>query len=299
MNNNIICPECSTVNEPQYEYCKNCGTKLKATPQSDETPKSEPFTPEQHHNPNNGEQQQTHTDNSSQNSQNNADVNNSYSSWMPNEIDGVPFNEVVLYTGHKSTDLIGRFIKMKNLNQKTSWSWPLALIAFFFGFTGSAVWLFYRKMYKLALIVLAVAVVFSTASILIVDASIGNPSVEIDAIMNDYINGKITDTEYLNAFFDMFFSIFTPMYFVTSFISWVISITYSILFGLFAVPLYKKHTINSIKRFKASCVQPEYYHYALRTLGGTSTGMLAVGIAACVFIPLFCQIFSTVLLFIL
>ena len=51
-----------------------------------------------------------------------------------------------------------------------------------------------------------------------------------------------------------------------------------VLTGLFGFSLYKNHCISKIKGFKLYNADPMYYRLGLTSLGGTSGGMLTLGI---------------------
>ena len=48
--------------------------------------------------------------------------------------------------------------------------------------------------------------------------------------------------------------------------------------GLFGNYIYMNHCTNAIKKYRASGLDQRYYKLGLASLGGTSGGMLAVGI---------------------
>ena len=58
----------------------------------------------------------------------------------------------------------------------------------------------------------------------------------------------------------------------------MINLTLAIVFGLLGCRIYKKKAVKSIRKYQAGCVNPQYYRFGLAAAGGTSGGLLAIGI---------------------
>ena len=273
-----ICSECGTENESEYAYCKNCGAPLIKPAEKNETEfigeniqsnsqasasaegGSVPptgFTPPIYSAPNYGGQQYS-----------------PYSVYADYSIDGVPAEDIAFFIGKKSTEIMPKFIKMEITRSKTSWCWPAAVLGFFFGPLGAALWFFYRKMYKIALILLAVGTVitFSTAAL----------TYNTDSTVIDSLIGSLNDGD-LNSFMDALGNIDgrqTVLDVIASGIENLASLATCILAGLFGYHAYKEHCVKTIRSFRQNGIDPRYYRIGLASLGGVSGGMLAVGILA-------------------
>ncbi len=132
------CSRCGTMNEPEYVYCRNCGTPL----QTKETPL----------------QQETHYTPISYNTMN-AYATTDYSEIEP-EINGVDTKKLEAYVGAKNRDkIMGRFIIAHKTGKNVSWfNWAVFLLGMFLGLTVAASWFFYRKMYKVGTILCAISI---------------------------------------------------------------------------------------------------------------------------------------------
>lgn len=273
-----ICSECGTENESEYSYCKNCGAPLnKSAPQNEtefigeniqsnsqgsasaeggSVPPTD-FTPPIYSAPNYGGQQYS-----------------PYSVYSDYSIDGVPAEDIAFFIGKKSTEIMPKFIKMEITRSKTTWCWPAAILGFLFGPLGAALWFFYRKMYKIALILLAAGTViaFSTAAL----------TYNTDSTVLDSVIGSLNDGDF-NSFADSLKNIDgaqTMLDLIASGIESIASLATCILAGLFGYHAYKEHCVKAIRSFRQNGIDPRYYRIGLASLGGVSGGMLAVGILA-------------------
>lgn len=273
-----ICSECGTENENEYSYCKNCGAPLiKSAPQNEtefigdniqsnsqgsasteggSVPPSG-FTPPTYSAPNYGGQQYS-----------------PYSVYNDYTIDGISAEDVAFFIGKKSTEIMPKFMKMEVTRSKTSWCWPAAILGFLFGPLGAAIWFFYRKMYKIALILLAAGAVitFSTAAL-----TYNTDSTVLNSVIGSFADGD------LNSFMDALENIDgrqTALDVIASGIESIASLATCILAGLFGYHAYKEHCVKAIRSFRQNGIDPRYYRIGLASLGGVSGGMLAVGIIA-------------------
>lgn len=78
-------------------------------------------------------------------------------------INGVPTAVLSDYVGEKSTKFIPKFKKYSR-GAKAGWNWPVFLFGLLLGIP--FVWFFYRKMYKLGVLFLAISIAFSVGSTL-------------------------------------------------------------------------------------------------------------------------------------
>ena len=267
MDNNLnICPECGTANEAEYLYCKNCGTKL-----------SEKAKKESH-----AASQEEYTSQSN------------YSSYVNSDfvcIDGIPVEELKIYIGKKSNEIMPKIINMDITHSKVSWLWPPAILGFFFGPLGAALWFFYRKMYKHAFILSGIGFIINLIiSILTFDTT----NASIDIFINAFSSGNFTDaiSEIINNTNSLLNS-------VANSVENISTVVISVIVGIFGCGWYKNHCIYKIKSFREMNPDNNYYKLGLMSLGGTSGGMLALGIllafASSYVITLITTIFATIL----
>lgn len=273
-----FCSECGTENENEYVYCKNCGAPLVKT-----QPQTEPeFIGKEGNNttdaqggfgayaeqnnpaggytppygaPNHGGTQYS--------------PHNTYTSYA---IDGIPAEDVAFFVGKKSAEIMPKFMKMELTHSKVSWCWPAAILGFIFGPLGAALWFFYRKMYKIALIMLAAGIVLTfTNAALTYDTN----SKSISGIFESITEG---DAEALLDAFENAGSNKTARDLLASGLDELASLAACVLSGLFGFYAYKNHCVKSIKGFLQNGIDQRYYRMGLASLGGVSGGMLAVGI---------------------
>ncbi len=241
-----ICKKCETENEDKFSYCKNCGTPLDAT----ESEKN-PYSYENYY----------------------------YTDAIPQEIDGIPTEEIGLFVGSNKRKIIEKFSKMSITESKLSWCWPAAILGLFFGFFGIAIWLFYRKMYKNA----GIAFAIGSAVLVITTIITYSPTINLlDSFANLLYStsGSSSDFSALFASLEELIANFSalPQVSLTNFISETASYCAIIIYGLFGMHLYRKHTIQKISHYRSANKDSEYYSYGLRAIGGTSIGMAILAI---------------------
>lgn len=266
---NFICPECGTQNEPQYIYCKNCGVRL--VPEQKPNDKAESdnggFNPTSDAN--------TNAQTFSGNFQTNA------GEFVIDTIDGVSSEDIVTFVGTKASKIVPKFSKMELSRSRVSWCWPPALLGFLFGPIGTAIWFFYRKMYKIAIILVAIGVLYGGIT--------GVLNGYFAAATGDFVNSIVEELpNELQSLYGSYFGFlknikipnYTPVYEI---MGDFISIASFIFGGIFSLHFYKKHTVSKIKEYKLSNIDPRYYKLGLASVGGTSTGMAWLGIFIYIF----------------
>ena len=245
MNN--ICEVCQTENEPQYKYCKNCGHLLTASENSNN----------QYTNYNDGQ--------------------TPYSNGIHiNDFDGISAEEMALFVGKNSDKILPKFEKMQITNSKTSWTWPAAILGLIFGPLGSALWFFYRKMHKVAMIFVAIGAVLSILTGTL--NYLGGQTVS-QAAVESFLSGdiekaieEITNAEKNISATQKFLGNLGVL------INDVANVASGILAGLFGMYFYKKFCNEKITQYRISSPDTAFYKMGLSYSGGTSGGMLAVGI---------------------
>jgi len=247
----IICHECGTESESRYRYCKNCGAIL-----------------------NFGNKNEGTTENQSYNANGNYG-NESFGGPQFNSasIDGIPIEEVQMFVGAKAGEIVPKFVNMEVTNSKTSWLWPPAILAFFFGPIGAALWFFYRKMYKPAFILAGISAVLSLITSILTFNALNN---YFDSLFNIASSGNINEAlEFIEDFTTDRNSLLVTY---TSYIENIINILTTIIVGLYGCYWYKNHCIRKIQGFRMMNPNNNYYRLGLMSLGGTSGGMVALGI---------------------
>lgn len=186
-------------------------------------------------------------------------------------IGGIPADEVAVFVGKKASEIMPKFIKSELSGSRTSWCWPTAILGFFFGPMGAALWFLYRKMYKIGalLLVIGAALTFFTAAL-----SFNPSAADSQSILDAIIEGdsdRLLNELWNNAPETVFTCI-------ANLIDGAASLAVCILTGLFGFNAYKEHCVQSIRNFRSTGIDPRYYRIGLASLGGVSGGMIAVGI---------------------
>lgn len=251
MENLVICHKCGTENEVQYVYCKNCGAALKPETVKDEL---------QYNNIN--KQQAYSYDTYNQN-------------FALETIEGVPTEDMATFIGKKSHEIIPKFTKMEITASKASWCWPSAILGLLFGPLGAAIWFFYRKMYKIALIFVAIGVITGAMINLI-----SGPLIDNEVLQNAIESFSDGDFQsFLGSIEDAINSVDALRTNIADIVESVVNITTMIIAGVFGIYYYKQNCVNSIKRYRNMSVDPRYYKIGLASIGGTSSGMAVLGVA--------------------
>lgn len=240
---NIVCPECKTENEQQYKYCKNCGKQLIADSGEGTNQKSSTYTQNE--------------------------TNYAKGVFVEN-IGSVKTEDVETYIGKKAVTILPKLNKMEFTGSKISWCWPVAVLSYFFGPLGAAIWFFYRKMYKAALILVAIGVVL-TAGITFLSGDVA----ALEETLTTQIESGAFD---INALLEIIDSEETARSMIASSIENVVSLATMIVCGLFAYNIYKNDIVKKINQYKLRDVDPRYYRMGLATIGGTSGGMAFLGV---------------------
>ena len=221
-----ICPFCKTVNEDEYVYCKNCGNLLESR-------------------------------------ENTQDSNVNYTTFRSFEnentlpvIDGVPTEDIAAFVGVKAPVFLRKFVKSEIVGSKTDWNWPVAVLSFFMGPCGAALWFLYRKMYKTGLLLLI----------------LGLPILFGPTVIN-YYSGNLSSFLVETASSNISAGVSSLLLFTFQ----GIKLLSAIVLSLFADSWYKSFAVKKIKVFHASA-DARYYRFGLSAIGGTSGGALALGI---------------------
>lgn len=263
---NRICDECKTENEPQYEYCKNCGAHLKTTDGNNVE-----FTNLQY--------------NYSQFEQEN----------LYGDVCGVSREELSAYIFKNSDSIIKTFENMERKGNNISWCWPTAILGLLLGPIGSALWFLYRKLYLPGILLILVGIVATSLSTAVFFADF--PVEIVDTLEQIYYFVDTAELgreekaleEILTSKLEQISNYENP---TASAINDITSIFCLVVSSLSAYGMYKRKVIDSITRYRANNIDPRYYKMGLTAIGGTSGGMLALGIIILIFVP---SLISTIL----
>ena len=205
-----ICSQCGTENEDDYSYCKSCGAVLPVSQAAFE--QNRPVTPPPYVVPT----QSTYSDprqyEGPQGNPPNGQPQYGQPQYgqpqygagqyppppkvvpVPDSIDGVATADIAAFVGSKQEYFIPKFAQHAGRGSFASWNWPV----FLFGFLLKVpfVWFFYRKMYKVGSIILAIW--FTTAYPMSAKLILNNPpspmlesNPEIPLVVKETLEGKI------------------------------------------------------------------------------------------------------------
>ena len=265
MNKNI-CSSCGTENEPEYKYCKNCGNEIIEA----QTPPETEFKAEPQAKPVNQQQTYSKTPNG----------------FILDNISGVPTEEVALFVGKKAYKLLPKFSKMEFTGSKISWCWPVAVLGYLFGPLGAAIWFFYRKMYKPALLLSLIGAVLTIITTVLSGGSGMDFGAAYDAMLNGDMNAYLDALEGSVNRSDILVNI-------SSLLSTATDWATCILCGLFSYYLYRNHCIQKINDYKAVQADNRYYKIGLASIGGVSGGMAVLGIVIMILAGNLAEIITT------
>lgn len=250
--NNRVCPECDTPNEPEYTYCKNCGTPL---PMGD------------------GDQ-----GNNNGGFYGNVPPPNYYGAPFVDEIDGIPTADMVRFVGSNSDKIVGKWSAMTASRSKVSWCWPVAVLMFFFDLAGAAFWFLYRRMYKVGILLLIASLLLSAVQFGAVLMPLEDFISDFVDITEDYVDTR--DEAALDEAAEKLteqtsFGSFLTALNIFSLIRWALLI----LLSMFSMNIYKNHAVQKIRSYGR---QPNDMELLLS--GGTSGGAVAVGVVVYIMI---------------
>lgn len=237
--NNKYCRECGTENEPIYKYCKNCGAML-----DEETSKEAP-------------------------SNNNPNTYNEPGSSF-GTIGGIPMEEMAIFIGAKAIKILPKFKSLEDRNSKVYWCWPLAILGYLLGPLGCSLWFFFRKMYKKAFLLLGIGFAIELIYELLCIGT-QNSALNIFSNYENFVYPALPSLEDFDA-------AQTMRHLLAEVINSGASIASLILCGLFGYNAYKNHCIEKINEYKQTSGDLGFYRFGLASIGGTSGGMLTLGI---------------------
>lgn len=244
MDKTKICNVCGTANEEEYVYCKNCGSPLM-------------------------------TENSSQNAQYSPNHNytNAYGvygcyadySEITPELDGVETAKVQAYVGNKNRNkFMQSFIAIAKTGRKAFFNWAVMLTGILLSSVFTASWFFYRKMYKVGLIICAV---FVALTVCITAINFNDDAAAVSATydkISSYSEAELTEklmySEDGSAITSNAFT--SPLSKVVSNVVTVAEIVAVVLLSVYAYRIYYNHTLKEVKRISATG-ENQLYIYTL------------------------------------
>ena len=239
-----ICPDCKTENEPEYEFCKNCGKPLHTK----------------------AETANVYEENKAQY----ADMDGEF------RIDGNTNEEVSVFVGKNANKIVPAFAKIEHTGSKVKWCWPPFILGIFFGPVGVAIWFLYRKMYSVASIFGGIAVVLNYISFAF-NRFLGIGEATLDSA-EKYFDGFFSYGKFdYNGFIE---TVTDGKYQASAFLSsfnYSVGVACGVIAGIFGIYLYKRHTAKRINYIKSVPGNENYLLLSLASRGGTSVGAAILG----------------------
>lgn len=231
-----ICRRCGTANQPDYIFCKNCGTPLEG-----DNPVSQPVYGNTGYG--NACQQQYAVDN----------------------IDGVRVDDVALFLGKDRAKYLPKFMRMEISGSSISVNWLVMFMCLFVSPLFAAFWLMQKRMNKagIALFIIASAIqgaylyfTFDAVMELMKSSSMSDMSIpNFSALLNAALESK-------------------PIAGVLANLYNVTSLAIGIGCGLFVNSAYKSHAVKQIKSIVA--LNEQEYRSELIRRGGTRNTLWVV-----------------------
>lgn len=188
--------------------------------------------------------------------------------------DGVKTEDVAVFVRHESPKYLKKFQQIKD--GKLTWNWA----AFFF----APYWFFYRKLYKLGVVFLALFILLSSLSFLPPALKLSEVIYDFETQVEELSEDAETDAEYESAVMDLYKSTYEKLnenktgliiYMVQS----VSNFAISIYIGLNANKWYYKHTISQVKQISTE-TEPEKVKENLFLSGGVAYGAACLAVLA-------------------
>ena len=260
MDEKKICSCCGKENELSNEYCYNCGSFLAGgvAPKMQEPVQSAQYNP------------------APEGFYANTPI--TPSNFAADNSEVVSAEEIGRFVGNNGDKILKKFNAMEVSGSKISWCWPAIILTFLFGLVGTGFWFLYRKMTKFGVIFisigLAMGLVFGFA----------NGTYELAANQTDNIISSFKNVEdfsdVMDAIEDLPESVLeeTPRMQAVNSVNNLLDIALAVIFGLFAMGMYKKHCLISVIRIRTRSQNEVMSHAMYSQLGGVSGGALCVGI---------------------
>ncbi len=171
------------------------------------------------------------------------------------QIEDIPAKEVALFVRSNTPYFLPKFKEMARKDEKkraASWNWS----AFLF----DCYYLFYRKMYGLGAIVMALSLIFSIPSMML------------------YFDSMLTLLDESSSGLIALMGISSDKLMILSNMCSFFSLVMKLLLAMFANKLYKDHTFKSIRKIREEKGEAEDYHATLTAKGGISFTALIIAL---------------------
>ena len=240
MENMKICSKCSTVNGANFTYCKNCGAQLYSPQDTGCSDGRVPVYVPQQYKPR----------------------------YEYYENDGIDTQTMSAFIGKNSHVYLDKFSKMKERGSSVSWHWPLFVLGLLLGPAGTSFWFFYRKMYKIAFVLLAIGAIMVGLADWSIFSSL--KTVADSGLFNDFINAiESSDTVAIISMATSFADVITTSRLI-SLLSDIVDLCSAILLPMFACRIYEKVAVSRISRLKSGNDGQPVPLFELARKGGTS-----------------------------
>ncbi len=250
---NIICPVCKTVNEPDYKFCKNCGRSLTENTQPNH--QGAQYTPPPNFNggynyatPNGnyyGYYGKPYTD---------------YSAVEPT-LEDVDTKKVQAYVGVQKQDYFMQiFIAMKRLGRKLFINWPVAIMGALLAPPFAASWFFYRKMYRIGLIVCISCLLLTGISTVATYSEVKNELAEIVVETATLSDQELMNYTRSSENADIGYSYTSLVAYALQLIS-LVGVMFLAIYGNY---FYYKHVTARIKKLDSAGGVKELFYYNIQ-----------------------------------
>ncbi|GEM_PF-5333336 len=230
--NNKICRRCGTENQPDYIFCKKCGSPI----EGDNPP---PYSNGQAYGQQGYGQQAFHTE----------------------TIDGVKINDVAMFVGKSAPKYIPKFERMEITGSSVSPNWLILILSMLVSPLFAAFWFASKRMNKIAITIFTIISALEIAFFYF--------TVNEYILMFSQLLSSGADITEIVANLPLLISN-APQSNTTVIIGYVYNLTglvVSAFYGMFANYQYKKHIIKTIKSIKA--INEQDYCAQLIKRGGT------------------------------
>ncbi len=184
-------------------------------------------------------------------------------------IDGIPAMDYASYIQQNAGKILDKFNDMDVREKSTSWNWA----AFFFSFY----YLFYRKMYKLGALIMAVTIVTGALTITHETIALSEAMLELnEELLNSETPDPALFLEKLATIYKDYIGTLTISLMIAS---GVISFAFRIYLGLYTNSIYRKQSSEKIKHLRTSATSQEEFDKNMRVLGGPSILSLLMSMA--------------------
>ncbi len=202
---------------------------------------------------------------------------NAYNRAEVDSIDGIAVEDMRIFCANES--IVSKFVRMEKTGGKVSWCVPAAILGFILGPAGSAIWFFRRKMWKTALLLLSVGVLIFSGNAALGTLTYNSPDPALlENLIGGLADGSIGFAEYMSGLLEWTFGGYSPWFVLFSWLGNMMNAATGLLCGLFGDYLYKRYAVQRIQRYRMMNVDPRYYQLGLSAIGGTSGGLMVLGI---------------------